>query len=128
MIVAQPQHHCVVYRKSDGRILHRHLITVLPGADPVEKDEAEARALRIVKSKGYSEQDLGVLHVGFTSMSHNEKYKVDVQKQELVSEGKTDEGRMLEARLKRRRSREGAGLSASTHHGPKKDEPNASNS
>ena len=87
IIVPKSQHHCVVYRKSDGHIVHRHFVTVLPGAKDVEKDEVEARARRLVKSKGHMDEDLGVLHVDSSSIRHNEKYRVDVQKQTLVSDG-----------------------------------------
>jgi hypothetical protein len=87
-VVPKLQQHCVVYRKSDGQILHRHFVVILPGAKDVEKKEVEERALRIVESKGHNVQHLGVLHVDFSAIKHNEKYKVDVQKQELVSEGK----------------------------------------
>ena len=91
LIVPESRHHCVVYRKSDGTIVHHHSVTVLPGAKDVEKDHIEARARHIIKSKGFDDKELGVLHIDRSAMRHDEKYKVDVSKGVLISEGKVDQ-------------------------------------
>jgi hypothetical protein len=83
-IVPKSQHQCIVYRKSDGSIVHRHFVTILPGAKEVGKDEVEARARQVVKSRGLTNEDLGVLHVDRSSICSKQILKVDVDKQILM--------------------------------------------
>jgi len=90
VVVPESQHDCVVYRKSDGKIVHSHSVIVLPGAKEVTKDEVETRARRIANGKGHNNADLSVLHVDRTAMRPNEKYKVDVNNRTVISAGADD--------------------------------------
>jgi len=75
----------IVYRKTDGKIVHRHQIHVLSGTKkPSEEamvEEVKALAGRIA---GASEAEIGVLPVTVDELERSFELQVDIQAQRLV--------------------------------------------
>ncbi len=76
---------CVVYDSATGQIHHQHhVLTLVGGREPAE-DEIARDALEAVKSRHDAPKgNLQVLHVRHDAMEQEKKYRVDVEKRELV--------------------------------------------
>jgi hypothetical protein len=77
---------CVLYSPKDGRVVHFHGATVVPGADPVSDAEMEKRAVRHAAGLGREVEGVKALHVPYsTFVQHSKGFKVNAEGTGLVS-------------------------------------------
>jgi S1-C subfamily serine protease len=75
----------VVYRRSDGVILHTHHVMVLPGAEEPRAEAMAAEAVELAGSvAGAEESDVDVLQVDAAELRPGASYAVDVQERRLL--------------------------------------------
>ncbi len=81
---------CVVYDAQTGRILHVHQVVTLHGGEAPTDHEIESRALALAANDRRQRSQMRVLHVNPESLSPGERYRVDLEKQALLSEPRTE--------------------------------------
>ena len=75
----------VVYRRSDGVIVHTHHVIVLPGAEEPRAEAMIAEAVELAGSvAGAQDSDVDVLQVEATELRPGASYAVDVQERRLL--------------------------------------------
>jgi hypothetical protein len=77
----------VVYRRSDGRIVHTHYVIAAPGAEVPGTDRMAGEAAELARDiagSGEGESDVGVLQVEARELRSGAQYVVDVEAQRLV--------------------------------------------
>jgi hypothetical protein len=79
---------CVLYRTTDGKILHTHRVTTLPGGRRVDDAEVERRARELAArrhpDRHLAQRELKVLHINPAEFQHGVHYRVDVKAAKLV--------------------------------------------
>jgi hypothetical protein len=75
---------CVLYDPKDGRVVHVHGVTVIPGGKPVSEAEVEQRAIAHAKALGRVVHGLKSLHVPISAVGHRGTLKVNAQGTGLV--------------------------------------------
>jgi hypothetical protein len=68
---------CVLYDPKDGRVVHVHGVTTMPGGKDVDRDELEQRATRHAKALGRSVEGLKSLHLPFSAIRQHGSLKVN---------------------------------------------------
>jgi len=79
---------CVLYRATDGKIIHTHRVTTLPGGRRLDDAEVEGRA-RELAARRHPDRHLALrglkaLHVNPAEFEHGVRYRVDLQAGKLV--------------------------------------------
>lgn len=90
-ITASPQlpepeeiHTMVVYDAKTGRIVHRHQVVTFPGAPKKTKEQLQARAIEMARSRAGTTKALAVLHANSEMFTEPIEYRVDLKKKRLV--------------------------------------------
>jgi len=74
----------IVYRSSDGRILHKHEVVTLAGGAAPSDHQVAADALEHAKFHGHAPDGLATLHIDSATMKRNVGYRVDSTTRRLV--------------------------------------------
>jgi len=75
---------CVLYDPADGRILHMHRVTTLPGGRKMDTKEVEARTFELAKRCGVDVSRAHALHVDPRDVKPSVPHRVDVRTRRLV--------------------------------------------
>jgi hypothetical protein len=74
----------IVFRKSDGSIVHRHDTLTLPGGVAPPDAETDAHALTIARRHVGEEEELGLVRVPSDAFKMGVEQKIDVEREVLV--------------------------------------------
>jgi|HubBroStandDraft_1064217.scaffolds.fasta_scaffold722137_1 protein-tyrosine-phosphatase len=83
VVEAPPVRICLLYDKTDGRIIHGHKVLSFSKTKLTDKD-IEARALALAKQLGKDISNVKALHVQEKDFDQSAVYKVDTKKGTLV--------------------------------------------
>jgi hypothetical protein len=83
IVQAPPVRICLIYDKTDGRIIHGHKLLSLSKKKLTDK-EIESRALALTKQLGKDISNARALHVQEKDFDQSAVYKVDTKKGTLV--------------------------------------------
>jgi hypothetical protein len=88
---------CVLYRGADGKIVHTHRVTTLPGGRRLNDAEVERRARELAArrhpDRHLAQRELKALHVNPEDFQHGVRYRVDLEAGKLVSASEFAGGR-----------------------------------
>lgn len=76
---------CVLYDPKDGRVIHVHGVTILPGGEKVSDAELLERTIAHAKALGRSVQELKSLHLPLSVIGQPGTLKVDAKGTGLVA-------------------------------------------
>ncbi len=76
---------CVLYNPTDGRILHFHRVSVLPGARVPSREDVERLAIETAR-RHHDTAELRPLHVTRAEFHHQagRQYRVDIRRRRIV--------------------------------------------
>jgi hypothetical protein len=75
-----------IYDSKTGRIVHLHLLTVLPGGETHPAEENQAQALELARRHGHTEVELEALEISPSDLKGRVPQHVDLGTRKLKTE------------------------------------------
>ena len=75
---------CLLYRPSDGVIVHYHRAKLFVPGRTLDVGQVEKRALEEATRRGHDVEQLAVLHVAPAEMDRRRRYRVDTSSGTLI--------------------------------------------